>query len=78
MSIARDCTGARTKDDKKVASIGVRVSRQITYHGMAINISNDLRIFDFLVPCGLQGVEMTSVETGGRLEPVRSGVLMFA
>ena len=54
-------------DDKKIASIGVRVSRQITYHGMAINISNDLQIFDFLVPCGLQGVKMTSVEqeTGG-------------
>ena len=48
--------------DKKIASIGVRISRQITYHGMAINISNDLQIFDFLVPCGLQGVEMTSLE----------------
>ena len=49
-------------DDKKIASIGVRVSRQITYHGMAINIHNDLQIFDSLVPCGLQGVEMTSLE----------------
>ncbi len=49
-------------DDRKIASIGVRVSRQITYHGMAINISNDLRIFDSIVPCGLQGVEMTSLE----------------
>lgn len=49
-------------DDRKIVSIGVRVSRQITYHGMAINISNDLRIFDSIVPCGLQGVEMTSLE----------------
>jgi lipoate-protein ligase B len=51
---------------KKIASIGVRVSRQITYHGMAINISNDLSIFDNIVPCGLDGIEMTSVlkETG--------------
>jgi lipoate-protein ligase B len=52
--------------EKKIASIGVRVSRQITYHGMAININNDLAIFDTIVPCGIEGVEMTSVlkETG--------------
>jgi len=51
---------------KKIASIGVRVSRFVTYHGMAINIQNDLSIFDLFVPCGLDGVEMTSVlnETG--------------
>jgi lipoic acid synthetase len=53
-------------ENRKIASIGVRVSRQITYHGMAININNDLSIFDYIVPCGLEGVEMTSVlrETG--------------
>jgi lipoate-protein ligase B len=49
-------------DAKKIASIGVRVSKFITYHGMAININNDLSIFDFLIPCGLDGVEMTSVK----------------
>ena len=55
--------------EKKIASIGVRVSRYITYHGMAINIQNDLSIFDFIVPCGLDNVEMTSVlkETGKHL-----------
>jgi lipoate-protein ligase B len=47
--------------EKKIVSIGVRVSKFITYHGMAINIKNDLSIFDFLIPCGLDGVEMTSV-----------------
>jgi lipoate-protein ligase B len=53
---------------KKIASIGVRVSKFITYHGMAINIQNDLSIFDSITPCGLDGVEMTSVlkETGKR------------
>ncbi|MFZ2149271.1 MAG: lipoyl(octanoyl) transferase LipB [Sedimentisphaerales bacterium] len=53
---------------KKIASIGVRVSKFITYHGMAINIKNDLSIFDFITPCGLNNVEMTSVlkETGTR------------
>jgi lipoate-protein ligase B len=51
---------------RKIASIGVRVSRCVTCHGMAVNIQNDLSIFDLMVPCGLDGVEMTSVqkETG--------------
>jgi lipoate-protein ligase B len=46
---------------RKIASIGVRVSRGVSYHGMAINIENDLSIFDLLIPCGLDGVKMTSV-----------------
>ncbi len=52
--------------EKKIASIGVRVSKLVTYHGMAINIQNDLSIFDLFIPCGLDGVEITSVlkETG--------------
>jgi len=53
-------------DSKKIASVGVRVSKFVTYHGMAINIQNDLSIFDHIIPCGLDEVEMTSVltETG--------------
>jgi lipoyl(octanoyl) transferase len=52
--------------ERKIASIGVRVSRFVTCHGMAINIQNDLSIFQLMVPCGLDGVQMTSVqkETG--------------
>ncbi len=51
---------------RKIASIGVRVSRFVTCHGMAVNIQNDLSIFDYMIPCGLDGAEMTSVhkETG--------------
>lgn len=54
--------------EKKVASIGVRVSKGVTFHGMAINITNDLSIFDMIIPCGLDGLQMTSVlkETGKR------------
>lgn len=54
--------------ERKIASIGVRVSRMTTYHGMAINIQNDLGLFDLIVPCGLENVKMTSVlkETGKR------------
>ncbi|MCL5280126.1 MAG: lipoyl(octanoyl) transferase LipB [Planctomycetes bacterium] len=56
--------------ERKIASIGVRVSRFVTCHGMAINVQNDLSIFDFMVPCGLDGVQMTSVqkETGRTYE----------
>lgn len=56
--------------ERKIASIGVRVSRLITYHGMAVNIWNELDIFDFFVPCGLKDVEMTSVykETGQKVD----------
>jgi lipoate-protein ligase B len=52
--------------ERKIASIGVRVSRFVTCHGMAINIQNDLSIFNLMIPCGLDGVQMTSVqkETG--------------
>lgn len=51
---------------RKIASIGVRVSRFVTCHGMAINIRNDLVIFGCMIPCGLDGVVMTSAqkETG--------------
>lgn len=52
--------------ERKIASVGVRVSRFVTYHGIAINVRNDLSIFDLIVPCGLDNVEMTSAqkETG--------------
>jgi lipoate-protein ligase B len=51
---------------RKIASIGVRISKGVTYHGMAININNDLSIFSAMVPCGLDGVTMTSaLETTG-------------
>jgi lipoyl(octanoyl) transferase len=48
--------------ERKIASIGVHVSRGVTTHGFAVNVENDLRPFDWVVACGIQGVEMTSVE----------------
>jgi lipoate-protein ligase B len=48
--------------DKKIASIGVQVKKWITCHGIAININNDLSIFDLIVPCGLDNIIMTSAE----------------
>jgi lipoate-protein ligase B len=46
---------------KKIASIGVHVRQWVTAHGFAINVTNDLGDFDLIVPCGISGVEMTSV-----------------
>lgn len=52
--------------ERKIASLGVHVSLGVTTHGIAINLDNDLTLFDAIVPCGLSGVTMTSVvaETG--------------
>jgi len=52
--------------DRKIASIGVHLSRGVSMHGFAINVENDLQPFEWIVPCGLDGVQMTSlaVETG--------------
>ncbi len=48
--------------DRKIASIGVGVRRWISMHGFALNVCNDLTPFQQIVPCGLAGVEMTSME----------------
>jgi lipoate-protein ligase B len=48
---------------RKIASIGVGLRGWITYHGFALNATMDLGEFGDIVPCGLQGVEMTSVAT---------------
>ena len=47
--------------DRKIASIGVHVARWVTTHGFAINVDNDLDPFSWVVPCGIEGVQMTSV-----------------
>jgi lipoyl(octanoyl) transferase len=46
---------------RKIGSIGIHVNRGITTHGLAINVNNDLQPFEWIVPCGIEGVRMTSV-----------------
>jgi lipoyl(octanoyl) transferase len=50
----------------KIASIGVHVSRGVTTHGLAVNVDNDLRPFDWILPCGMAEARVTSIarETG--------------
>ncbi|MEO0225514.1 MAG: lipoyl(octanoyl) transferase LipB [candidate division WOR-3 bacterium] len=48
-------------NDKKIASIGIAVKRWVTFHGFALNVNNDLEYFKLIIPCGLKGVEMTSM-----------------
>ena len=48
---------------KKVAAIGVRVSKWIAYHGFSINIDNDLRKYDAIIPCGINDKGITNLKT---------------
>ncbi|HYZ82298.1 MAG TPA: lipoyl(octanoyl) transferase LipB [Solirubrobacteraceae bacterium] len=53
-------------EERKIASLGVHLSRGVTTHGWAVNVENDLEPFSWVVACGLDGVRMTSLieETG--------------
>ncbi|MFL2891690.1 MAG: lipoyl(octanoyl) transferase LipB [Candidatus Pelagibacter sp.] len=48
---------------KKVAAIGVRVSKWIAYHGFSINIDNDLKKYDAIIPCGINDKGITNLKT---------------
>ncbi len=49
-------------EDRKIASIGVHVTRWVTFHGFAFNVSTQLDDFQLIVPCGIEAVKMTSLE----------------
>jgi lipoyl(octanoyl) transferase len=62
-------TGVWTRG-RKIASIGIHVKQWVTFHGFALNVTTDLRGFDLIVPCGIDGVVMTSVAAElGRTDP---------
>jgi lipoyl(octanoyl) transferase len=48
--------------DKKIASLGIRISRWVTCHGFALNVSTDLEFYSLIDPCGIAGCQMTSME----------------
>lgn len=63
----------------KIASVGVHVSRGVTTHGFAVNVDNDLQPFEWIVPCGMEGAQMSSIckETGssGQMESFRRAIV---
>ena len=48
--------------NSKIASLGIAVQRHVTLHGLAMNVDKDLSLFNFITPCGLDGVTATSVQ----------------
>jgi len=64
---------------KKLASIGVAVTDWVTYHGFALNVNTDLRLFELIRPCGLDPSTMTSMqELSGRTLPFEEVKANFA
>ena len=57
-------------ENRKIAAIGIKVSRWITMHGFAFNVNTNLALFSGIIPCGISDKEVTSLEkeTGGKIE----------
>jgi lipoyl(octanoyl) transferase len=51
-----------SRGDRKIAAIGVRVTKGVTMHGFALNVNPDLSAFSQIVPCGIQDADVTSLE----------------
>ena len=60
-SIKKGLTGVWI-EDRKIASIGIRVSQWITTHGFALNVNTDMDYFSNIISCGIDNVSMTSME----------------
>ena len=59
------------REGRKLASIGVHAKDWVTWHGVALNVENDLRTFEHIVPCGIDQVTMTTVQRECTLRGVK-------
>jgi lipoyl(octanoyl) transferase len=55
-------TGVWLEEARKVCAIGLHCSRWVTSHGFALNVCNNVKDFDYIVPCGIDDKEVTSIE----------------
>jgi lipoyl(octanoyl) transferase len=67
--------GGRPPGGRKIGSIGVHVNQGVTTHGFAVNVNNDLQPFEWIVPCGIEGVRMTSLTRELRAEQEMSAYI---
>ncbi|XP_015788514.1 putative lipoyltransferase 2, mitochondrial [Tetranychus urticae] len=61
VSTISEYPGVWVQDERKIAAIGVHGKRHVTTHGTCLNCNNDLSWFDHIIPCGIQGKEVTSI-----------------
>jgi len=62
--------------DKKICAIGIKVTRWVSMHGIALNVSPDLNYFNYIIPCGIKGKGVTSIfEQIGNIIPVNHVIL---
>ena len=58
-------------EDRKIAAIGLRVSRWVAFHGCSINISNNLKEYLKIIPCGLDNKKVTSINNEKNSKPIK-------
>ncbi len=71
---AATADGAASSPDRKIAAIGVRVARNVTMHGLALNVDCDLSWAQRIVPCGIADASVTSMQTETGREYTITGV----
>lgn len=70
----RDAPGVYV-DNRKIASLGLRIRRGFSYHGLSLNVDMDLTPFQHINPCGYQGLEVTQMKNLGAIIGVREAAL---